>query len=265
MPGEPIRRRRATERGRRYGSWPPHTPHVAAPRLGSIAHGQFDDHRFAWADAMTWNLAINLSLAGPVVLAVVFAFPALEASTLLGIVIPGELALVLGGVLAHQGRVPLWAVVAVGSAGAVVGDSLGYALGRRFGERLLARLPRRLARRDRVERAKALVRRLGGRGVFVGRFAAGFRTLVPGLAGAAGMPYRTFAVYNVAGGVLWTTGSVLLGFGAGGAYRTAERIAGQAGLVVFGVIVVGATVAALVHRRRQGRRGQLAADRRSGR
>jgi undecaprenyl-diphosphatase len=213
---------------------------------------------------MTWNPATNLSLAGPVALAVVFAFPALEASTLLGIVIPGELALVLGGVLAHQGRVPLWAVVAAGSAGAVVGDSLGYAIGWRFGERLLARLPRRFVRPDRVERAERLVRRLGGRAVFVGRFTAGFRTLVPGLAGAARMPYRIFAVYNVAGGVLWATGSVLLGFGAGGAYRTAERIAGQAGLVVLGAVVVGATAAALVHRRRQGYRGQRAPDRRGG-
>jgi undecaprenyl-diphosphatase len=214
---------------------------------------------------MSWNPATSLSLAGPVALAIVFAFPALEASTLLGIVVPGELALVFGGVLAHQGQVPLWAVLVAGAAGAVVGDSLGYALGRRFGGRLLVRLPRRLARPDRVERAKALVRRLGGRGVFVGRFTAGLRTLVPGLAGAAGMPYRTFALYNVVGGLLWTTGSVLLGFGAGGAYRTAERVAGLAGLLVLGVIVVGATAAALVHRRRQGHRGRLATDRRGGR
>jgi undecaprenyl-diphosphatase len=76
------------------------------------------------------------------------------------------------------------------------------------------------------------------------------------------MPYRTFAVYNAVGGVLWATGSVLLGFAAGGAYRTAERIAGEAGIVMLGVIVVGATVAALVHRRRHGHRGQPAPDRR---
>jgi membrane-associated protein len=207
---------------------------------------------------VTWNPAASLSLTGPLALVVVFIFPALEASTLLGIVIPGELALVLGGVLAHQGRVPLWAIVAAGSAGAITGDSVGYILGRRFGERLLARLPRRLARPERVERAKALVRRMGGRAVFVGRFTAGFRTLVPGLAGAAGMPYRTFVVYNVAGGVLWTTGSVLLGFVAGGAYQVAERIAGQASLVVLVVIVVIATATALVHRWRQGHRSQPA-------
>jgi membrane-associated protein len=202
---------------------------------------------------MTWIPDTVLRLAGPMVLVVVFALPALEASTLLGIVFPGELALVLGGVLAHQGRVPLWAVVVAGAAGAVVGDQVGYALGRRVGEGLLARLPRRLVDPRRVERARALVRRLGGRAVFVGRFTAVLRALVPGLAGVAGMPYRTFAVYNVAGGVLWATGFVLLGFAAGSAYRTAEHIVGQAGLVLLGAIVAGAAAAALVHRWRRAR------------
>ena len=209
---------------------------------------------------MTWLSDTILRLAGPLALVAVFALPALEASTLLGIVVPGELALVLGGVLAHQGRVPLVAAVAAGAAGAVVGDTVGYAIGRRVGERLLAHLPRRLIRPRQVERAKALVRRLGGRAVFAGRFTAALRALVPGLAGVAGVPYPTFAAWNLAGGVLWATGFVLLGFAAGRAWRTAERFAGGAGLVVLGAIVVAAAVA-LVRRRRPGHRGRPAPDR----
>jgi membrane-associated protein len=209
---------------------------------------------------MTWLTATVLHLTGPLVLVAVFALPALEASTLLGIVVPGELALVLGGLLAHQGRVPRGAAVAAGAAGAVVGDTVGYAIGRRVGERLLAHLPRRLIRPRQVERAKALVRRLGGRAVFAGRFTAALRALVPGLAGVAGVPYPTFAAWNLAGGVLWATGFVLLGFAAGRAWRTAERFAGGAGLVVLGAIVVAAAVA-LVRRRRPGHRGRPAPDR----
>ncbi len=210
---------------------------------------------------MTWLTDTILRLAGPLVLVAVFALPALEASTLLGVVVPGELALVLGGVLAHQGRVPLWAAVVAGAAGAVVGDSVGYAIGRRVGKRLLAHLPRRLVEPRQVERATALVRRLGGRAVFVGRFTAALRALVPGLAGLAGVPYRTFAAYNLAGGVLWATGFVLLGFAAGPAWRTAERVAGQAGLVVLGTVVVVAAAAALLHRRRPGHRDRPAPER----
>ena len=82
---------------------------------------------------MTWLSDTILRLAGPLALVAVFALPALEASTLLGIVVPGELALVLGGVLAHQGRVPLWATVVAGAAGAVTSDSVGYAIGHTVG------------------------------------------------------------------------------------------------------------------------------------
>jgi membrane-associated protein len=208
---------------------------------------------------MTWIIETTLRLAGPLVLVAVFALPALEASTLLGIVVPGELALVLGGMLARQGRVPLAAVVAAGVAGAVVGDSVGYAVGRRVGKRLLARLPRRLVEPGQVQRATALVRRLGGRAVFVGRFTAGLRALVPSLAGVAGVPYRTFAAWNLAGGALWATGVVLLGFAAGPAWRTAERLAGRAGLVLLGTVAAAAAVL-LVRRRRPGRRGRPAPE-----
>jgi membrane-associated protein len=210
---------------------------------------------------MTWLSETILRLAGPWVLVAVFALPALEASTLLGIVVPGELAVVLGGVLAQQGRLPLWAAMVAGAAGAVVGDTVGYAIGRRVGERLLAHLPRRLVEPARVERATTLVRRLGGRAVLVGRFTAALRALVPGLAGVAGVPYRTFAAYNLAGGVLWATGFVLLGFAAGPAWRTAERLAGRAGLLLLGAIVVGAAAAVLLRRRRPGHRGRPTPER----
>jgi membrane-associated protein len=97
--------------------------------------------------------------------------------------------------------------------------------------------------------------------VFVGRFTVALRALVPGLAGVAGVPYRTFALYNVAGGVLWATGFVLVGFAAGRAYRTAELVAGQVGLVLLGAIVVGGAAVALLRRRRSSYRGRPAPER----
>ena len=125
------------------------------------------------------------------------------------------------------------------------------ALGRRFGRRLLTRLPRRLAGPDRIERATGLLRRLGGRAVFVGRFVAALRALVPTLAGIATVPYRTFLAWNVAGGVLWATGFVLLGYAAGAAYRTVERAAGEAGLGLLVLLVTGVAVATLRRRRQR--------------
>src|SRR5580765_1509919 len=72
-------------------------------------------------------------------LAAVFLFPALETGVVLGFILPGETAVVLGGVLAATGRVPLWAAAAAGVAGAIGGDCAGYVLGRRYGETAIRR------------------------------------------------------------------------------------------------------------------------------
>jgi membrane protein DedA with SNARE-associated domain/membrane-associated phospholipid phosphatase len=186
-----------------------------------------------------------LSLHGWAAVAVVFLLPALESSAFVGFVFPGELAVLLGGVLAYQGRVSLAAVLAAAVLGAVAGDSVGYLVGRRWGRRVLDGTLGRLVRRDRLDRAEAYLAERGGKAVFLGRFTAALRVLVPGLAGMAGMDYRMFAVNNVAGGAVWATGFVLLGYGAGGSWRTVEHVARRAGIVVLALVVLAAATTAL--------------------
>ncbi len=111
-------------------------------------------------------------LPPPAVLASVFALPALEASAFLGVVIPAEAAVLLGGVLAHEQVLPLWAVIAAAVLGAVIGDSVGYEVGRRYGDALLARAPRRLVKPASIDRARQVVARRGGPAVLIGRFTA---------------------------------------------------------------------------------------------
>src|SRR5438445_8276615 len=101
-----------------------------------------------------------LHLHGWVALAIVFAVPALEASAFVGFIFPGEIAVVLGGVLAYQGRVPLAAVIVAAVLGAIAGDTLGYFVGRRWGRRILATIGGRvpiLGRRveEHLDRAEA--------------------------------------------------------------------------------------------------------------
>jgi membrane protein YqaA with SNARE-associated domain len=102
-----------------------------------------------------------LSSSGWAALALLFMLPALEAPAFLGLVLPGELAL-LGGVLASQGRVPLGAALAVGVAGALAGDSAGYWIGRRWGPRLLTSGLGRRVGPARLHRVEALLLRGGG-------------------------------------------------------------------------------------------------------
>src|SRR5207247_5931677 len=197
-----------------------------------------------------------LSLDGWVALAIVFLVPALEASAFLGFVFPGEIAVILGGVLAFNGRIPLPAVIVAAVAGAIVGDTIGYFVGRRWGHQILRRLGRRvpfLRHRidEHLESAQAYLRRRGGAAVFFGRFTAALRVMVPGLAGMAELPYGRFAFYNAAGGLLWGTGFVLLGYFAGAAWHRVAADASRVGLALLGVALVGVVTGRLVRNVRE--------------
>jgi membrane protein DedA with SNARE-associated domain len=201
-----------------------------------------------------------LTLPSWVALVLIFALPALEASAFVGFVFPGEIAVILGGVLASEHELSLAAVLILASTGAVIGDSIGYAIGTRYGRALLNRLPKRVVKPEHVDRGVDIMRRLGGRAVFVGRFTAALRVLVPGLCGIAGMPYRTFLTWNVIGGVTWACGSVMLGYLAGTGYKRVEHEISLGGYAILSVIVVVVLGLWLRHRRRT-RREASAFDR----
>lgn len=193
-----------------------------------------------------------LRLPSWIALLVVFAMPALEASTFLGFIFPGEIACLLGGVLAYESKVPLALVIVVAIAGAVIGDSVGFAVGYRYGDALLNKVPKRIIKPEHVVRTKELIVRLGGRAVFVGRFAAALRALVPGFAGVSKMPYRTFLIWNFAGGTVWATSVVVAGYLAGkGWHRVASDISTIGWSVLGLVVVIGG--AWFVRRRRRSR------------
>ncbi|MFU8871732.1 DedA family protein [Micromonospora sp. SL4-19] len=193
----------------------------------------------------------NLLVALPpaLVLVLVFLLPALEASTFLGLFVPGEVAVLIGGVFAHDGRLPLWAVAAVAIVGAALGDQIGYLVGRRYGRRLLDRAPRRFVRSRDVRRALDLIRRRGAVAVVFGRWVAALRALVPGLAGMSGMPRGTFTVANIAGGAFWAVTVAVLGYLAGASYRLIERRLGWGSEVVLALVVLLVLVRILRARR----------------
>jgi membrane protein DedA with SNARE-associated domain/membrane-associated phospholipid phosphatase len=182
-------------------------------------------------------------LASPWAYIVLALLAAAESAAFVGLAIPGETAMLLGGFLAYQGRVSLPVMMAAGAIGAVVGDSVGYEIGRVFGEPLKhSRLGRRVGA-ARWDKGEAYLRAKGGRAVFLGRFVGLLRALVPALAGMSRMPYRTFLPWNAAGGIIWAPGFVFLGYLAGRSYQQVERIAGRASLLLLlVVVVVGAVV-----------------------
>jgi membrane-associated protein len=201
-------------------------------------------------ERMTGLIEHILHVPSWLALLIVFAVPALEASIFLGFVFPGEIACLLGGVLASESKVSLAAVIIVAILGAIVGDSIGYAVGSRYGDTLLRKIPHRLVKPEHVERAKLLVNRLGGRAVFVGRFTAALRALVPGFAGLSTMSYRRFLFWNAAGGVLWAGGVVVAGYLAGSAWKRVASDLSLFGYALLGVVVLAGVVIWLIRRHR---------------
>jgi undecaprenyl-diphosphatase len=192
-----------------------------------------------------------LHLHGWVAVALIFVLAALECSAFLGIIVPGEVAVIIGGVLAFQARIPLWAAIVAAVVGASIGDSIGYVIGKRWGRRILHWASGRMIKPHHLDRAEAYLRRRGGWAVFLGRFTAALRVLVPSLAGMSNMHYPTFLVFNVAGAVAWGTGFTLLGYFAGASWRQVERVASRTGLVLLGLVIVAFAVAFLVRRIRR--------------
>ena len=183
-----------------------------------------------------------LGLASPWAYLLVGLLAAAEAAAFVGLVIPGETAMLLGGVLVAGGHAGLGWMLAAAIVGAVGGDSLGYELGRRFADPLRgSRLGRRIGP-DRWQRAEDYLSTRGGKAVFLGRWVGVLRALIPFVAGASRMPYRVFLPYNLAGGVLWAATFVVAGYLAGHSYRRVEQVAGRASLVLAGLLVLVAAV-----------------------
>lgn len=199
--------------------------------MGSIVSGLI--HLSGWA-------------AYCVIAALVFG----ETAVFLGFVLPGEAAVVLGGVLASRGHLWLGTLVAIVVAAAVAGPFVGYEIGKRMGDRLFAaRALRRVP--GGTDRALSALRARGGFAVLAGRFVAIVRALMPAAAGAAGVRYRTFAFFNVAGGIIWGVGYCVLGYLAGSAYQVVERRIGAGLAIAIAVCVLAAGGTWVIRRHRR--------------
>jgi undecaprenyl-diphosphatase len=136
----------------------------------------------------------------------------------LGLLLPGETAILTAGALARSGRLEIEVVLLVAAAAAVTGDGIGYLLGRRGVRMLLVmRGPIREPRARLVERGEGFFARYGRRAVFLGRWLVFARVTVPWLAGASRMPPRAFFLYNALGGITWSATVALAGYGLGAA------------------------------------------------
>jgi membrane protein DedA with SNARE-associated domain len=180
--------------------------------------------------------------------AAVFGLIAIET---MGIPVPGETALIAAALLAHEGQMDIFGLVAVAAAAAILGDNVGFFIGRHGGRQLLLHPGPLLAQRRRViEVGEPFFERHGAKAVFLGRWVSGLRIASAWLAGINGMSWAVFLPWNALGGILWTA---VVGFGVylvGGVAKDIFEIAGPIAAAVF----VAGLVAVLVLRHRRSRR-----------
>jgi membrane protein DedA with SNARE-associated domain len=198
------------------------------------------------------NSLVNTVLGAPpwlvyvLVALVVFA----EDALFVGFVLPGETLAIIGGVTASLGHTHLSVILLIVVLAAIVGDSVGFEIGRHFGPKIMAH---RFfdKRRKRLDSAQDFLRRRGGAAVFLGRWTAFFRAVMPALAGLSRMKYRVFLPWNAAGGIAWGSTMVVAGYLAGESYHRVEKWLGRGAAVIVAIVVLVAIAVWAVRRHRR--------------
>lgn len=198
----------------------------------------------AWIESSAHWL-VNNNLQIPLfILLILLAFA--EAAAFVGFVLPGETSLLTGGVLAHEGVWPLWLFWMCAIFGAIAGDSVGYEVGKHFGPRIKSGRFGKLVGAKRWRIAEHIFEKYHGGAIFFGRSQALLRALVPALAGMHKVPYRTFLKWNAAGGFVFSTIVVALGYGFANTLHQLEKYLRY--WAVF-ALIVAVTVVVLVKRK----------------
>jgi membrane protein DedA with SNARE-associated domain len=170
-----------------------------------------------------------------------------QAFGLFGVPIPDELLLTLAGALIRKGQLSAPATIGAAVGGALCGVTLSYGLGRVVGLRVLRQ--RIHINQLALDRAVRWFQRFGGWLLAFGYFVPGVRHVTAILAGSAPLEYPTFARYAYAGGVLWCSVFLGLGYYAGDEWRKVAPYA-RAHLPIAAVVVAGGAVLFLVARRK---------------
>ena len=172
----------------------------------------------------------------------------LETGAFVGLIAPGETAIVLGGVVAAQGEINLVAVLLIAWVAAALGDIASFALGARLGRRFIhTHGPRVGMTPPRVERVEHFYARHGAKAILVGRFVGIIRAVSPFLAGSSGLRFRAFLPWSLLGTLVWASAFTLVG------YAFSESFSQATGALTHGAFALALVAAVLLavraHRR----------------
>ncbi len=143
-----------------------------------------------------------------VVTLIIFAETGLVVMPLL----PGDSLLFVSGAITAISGLNIHLFVAILLVAAVLGDSVYYFVGSKLGMKAFENKNSRVFKQEYLQQTQAFYEKFGAFSIVMGRFVPIVRTFVPFLAGVAQMPYRTFFIYNVIGGVAWISTLMYAGY-----------------------------------------------------
>ncbi len=191
------------------------------------------------------------STLGPYTYALVGLLALLETGAGIGFIVPGEIAVILGGVSAGHQEIELPVLITIVWVCALAGDLISFVLGRRLGRPfLLAHGPRFGIGRGRVEQAERFFAEHGVKTIIVGRFVGFVRPLTPFIAGSTRMPARTFIPCTALAAGLWAATFSVLGYVFWGSLDEVIAVAAHGTAALTGVLVAAAVAVAVVRRAR---------------
>jgi membrane protein DedA with SNARE-associated domain/membrane-associated phospholipid phosphatase len=178
----------------------------------------------------------------------------LETGAFVGLVAPGETAILAGGVVAGQGEISVVVLIGITWACAVAGDLTSYMLGRRLGRGFLERHgPKLRITPERLGHVEQFMLRHGGPTILIGRFIGLVRAVAPFVAGTTRMPLRTFLPFDVIGAGAWGATFVILGFVFWHSFDEVAKYAGRGTLLIGTLAAVGVAVVIARDPRRRAR------------
>ena len=179
-------------------------------------------------------------------LVAVFAFA--ETGAFVGLIVPGETVMILGGATAGQGATDIYVLIAIGWVCAFAGDSTSFFVGRRLGRGFLRRHgPRVGIGEERLKQVDDYFERHGGKTIFLGRFIGFVRAFAPFIAGSSGMRYRGFVPYSILGTGLWASSALVVGYLFSRSIDSVLDYAGK-GAFALGTLIVVIVGAIALHR-----------------
>jgi membrane protein DedA with SNARE-associated domain len=175
------------------------------------------------------------------------AFAFLETGAFVGLVVPGETVMLLGGAVAGQGEISIYLLLAIAWFSAWAGDTTSFFIGRRLGrDFVLRRGPGVGISNERFHQVEGYFGRHGGKTILIGRFISLVRALAPFVAGSSGMRYRAFVPYSILGTGVWSAAHILIGYFFSRSIDSAAKYAGRGAFLLATLIVLVVGIVALV-------------------